>query len=486
MLIIPAEREIDWRRPPWVTLALILVNVLVFTLYQGEDSSKLGAAVKTYLDDGLLPLEQPLYTDYLQRDIRLQGVDRSQDLEAVEKAIHDHRRIALAVRLLEDRGFYDYVGENGHLYWSPDRYRRWLEARTTIQRQYMDRLSYRAFGLIPAHIDLADLFAYQFLHGGWEHIIGNMVFLFLLGFTVERALGAGRFLVAYLTCGVLSGLVFALVEWGSDQPLVGASGAISGLMGMYVAIFGAQRIRFFYFLGVYFDYFTAPALVMLPVWIAKEVFDYTVGGTRGIAYMAHAGGLAAGAGLVWLFGRSWLQVRDSFFDPGEDEQEAAFRKQYAIAMSELGHMAFETAQLQFEALWRRHPDRQVLLEHLYQLTKLRPDLPAYRERARELMELALRRGQPDLLLRIWQEYLKLGEMHFPLSAEDHNRVLFACLREGNLRDAEKAFERLRHSDNRVLTEEGCRLLIGELEKRQMQTKARDYRRLLQQWETPAE
>lgn len=485
MLIIPAEREIDWKRPPWITLALILINFLVFTLYQGEDTTKLRTAVKTYLDDGLLPMEQPLYTDYLQRDIRLHGADRGDDLQAVQQDISHHHKLALAVRMLEDRGFYDYVRHNGQLYWLPDKFQQWQQARADIQQQYLDKLSYWAFGLIPSHIEVADLFVYQFLHGGWEHIIGNMVFLFLLGFTVERALGPGRFLLSYLLCGVLSGLVFAGVEWGSDQPLVGASGAISGLMGMYVAIFGAKRIRFFYFLGVYFDYFTAPALVILPVWIAKEVFDYAFG-TRGIAYMAHAGGLAAGAGLVWLFGHSWLQVKESFFEPAENEQEATFRKQYAMAMAELGHMAFERARLQFEALWRRHPDRLMLLEHLYQLAKLRPDQAAYRERTRELMEQALRRGQSDLLLRVWQEYLKLGEEHQPLAAEDHNRVLFACLREGNLRDAEKAFERLRRTENRMLTEEGCRLLIGELEKRQMQTKVRDYRRLLQQWETQAE
>jgi len=162
----------------------------------------------------------------------------------------------------------------------------------------------------------------------------------LLGFTVEKALGPGRYLLAYLLCGVLSGLVFTAFSLGSPVPLVGASGSISGLMGMYVAIYGLQKIRFFYFIGVYFNYFRAPALAVLPVWLGKEIYDYWFAGATGIAYMAHAGGLIGGAALVWLLGRSVLQVRETFFEPEEEEQDERFTTAYAQAMGSLGRMEF--------------------------------------------------------------------------------------------------------------------------------------------------
>lgn len=480
MLIIPAENAVNWKRPPWVTLGLMLACVLVFLFYQGGDSRKLEQAVELYVDAGLPGLEGPAYEDYLQRQIRFQGEEeRVFELRRYQKLREEGEAFWLSASLLMDRDFYQYLQQNSDVLWAPAERTHWLEQRTVIEEAYIQQLSVQKLGLIPEKLSLYSLITYQFLHDGWGHIIGNLVFLFLLGFTVEKALGPGRYLLAYLTCGALSGLVFTAFSLGSPVPLVGASGSISGLMGMYVAIYGLQKIRFFYFLGVYFNYFRAPALAMLPVWLGKEIYDYWFSGATGVAYVAHAGGLLAGAGLVGLLGKSWLQVREDFFEPAEDEQDARFIAAYAQAMDSLGRMDFDLARHQFEALREPYPDRPILLEHLYQLAKLRPDLPEYQERTRELMNDALSRRQPEQMVAAWQEYLREGESHHPLTAEDHNRVLFACLKQHDLKTAEKAFERLRGAGNPVLTTEACRLLAEEFEKLQMTPKARHYRQLLQ-------
>jgi hypothetical protein len=217
---------------------------------------------------------------------------------------------------------------------------------------------------------------------------------------------------------------------------------------------------------------------MLPVWLGKEVYDYWFAGATGIAYMAHAGGLVAGAGLVWLLGKSWLQVKEEFYEPEEEEQDERFTTGYGQAMASLGRMEFDLAQRQFEALRGHYPDRMVLLEHLYQLAKLRPDLLAYRESAKELMNESLTRRQPERTIEIWAEYMKLGESHAPLGPEDHNRVLFTCLRNDDLKSAERAFERLRGAGDKSLADEACRLLAEEFDKRQVAPKARHYRQLL--------
>ncbi|GGC64994.1 rhomboid family intramembrane serine protease [Marinobacter halophilus] len=480
MLIIPAENSINWKRPPWVTLGLILACLLVFLFYQGGDDRKLESALEQYLNGNLLALEGPAYEDYLQRAIRFEGdAQRVLELQEFQSLQENNEALWQAATLLLDREFYQYLQDNRDLIWAPAERSQWQQQRTAIEEQWISRMSAYQLGLVPADLSLYTLISYQFLHGGWGHIIGNLLFLFLLGFTVEKALGPGRFLAAYLVCGALSGLVFVGFSMGSYIPLVGASGSISGLMGMYVAIYGLQKIRFFYFLGVYFNYFRAPAIALLPVWLGKEVYDYWYAGATGIAYMAHAGGLVAGAGLVWLLGKSWLQVKEEFFEPEEDEQDARFTSAYAQAMASLGRMEFDLARRQFEALREHYPERTILLEHLYQLAKLRPDLPEYRERARQLMADAMARRQPEQMVSVWQEYLSKGEAHHPLAVEDHNRVLFISLKHHDLKAAEKAFERMRAQGDPDLVSEACRLLLAEFEKLQMEPKARHYRQLLQ-------
>ncbi|WP_372964239.1 rhomboid family intramembrane serine protease [Marinobacter sp.] len=480
MLIIPAENAVNWKRPPWVTLGLIMTCLMVFLFYQGGDEQKLESAIGQYLGSGLLAQEAPAYEDYLQREIRFEDdQQRVLELQDFQQLRAQGNEPWQAVTLLLDREYYQYLKDNSDIIWTPAERSQWMEQRSAIEQQWISQMSAFQLGLVPADLSLYTLITYQFLHGGWGHIIGNLVFLFLLGFTVERALGPGRYLVAYLVCGALSGLVFTVFSSGSLIPLVGASGSISGLMGMYVAIYGLQKIRFFYFLGVYFNYFRAPAIAMLPVWLGKEIYDYWFAGATGIAYMAHAGGLLAGAGLVGLLGKSWLQVKEEFYEPEPEEQDARFTSGYAQAMASLGRMEFDLARRQFEALREHYPERSVLLEHLYQLAKLRPDMPAYRDLATELMSDALARRQPEQLLSVWQEYLSKGEAHHPLAGEDHNRVLFFSLKQHDLKSAEKAFERMRLRAEPEMVHEACRLLIAEFEKLQMEPKARHYRQLLQ-------
>ena len=479
MLIIPAENAINWKRPPWVTLGLMMACVMVFLFYQGADDRKLDAAIEQYLDGNLLALEAPAYEDYLQRKIRFEADQQSVlELQEFQALREQDEQGWQAVTLLFDRDYYQYLQDNRDLIWSVAERNQWSEQRGAIEEQWISRMSAFQLGLVPSDLSLYTLITYQFLHGGWGHIIGNLLFLFLLGFTVERALGPGKFLVAYLVCGALSGLVFTGFSMGSQIPLVGASGSISGLMGMYVAIYGLQKIRFFYFLGVYFNYFRAPAIAMLPVWLGKEIYDYWFAGATGIAYMAHAGGLLAGAALVWLLGKSWLQVKEEFFEPEPEQQDEQFTRGYAQAMASVGRMEFDLARRQFEALRENYPDRTVLLEHLYQLAKLRPDLPEYRDLARTLMADAMNRRQPEQMLEVWNEYLSKGEAHHPLAVEDHNRVLFTSLKNHDLKAAEKAFERMRLKAEPDMVQEACRLLLAEFEKLQMEPKARHYRQLL--------
>ncbi|MFL1407418.1 rhomboid family intramembrane serine protease [Marinobacter sp. M1N3S26] len=479
MLIVPAEKKIDWRHPPWMTFALMLSCVLVFVFYQSKDPELFGEAVTQYVQADLDRLEAPIYEDYLERKISFEGQNELQDLlDWLRYLEEEGDRGTLSSMILSDPFFYDYLQDNRAILMATLDRAHWQSERDRIEEQYLSRMSARESGLVPSDLNAYSLVTYQFLHGGWGHLIGNMVVLFLLGFTVERALGAGRYLLAYLFSGAVAGLTYAAFHWGEPVTLVGASGSIAGLMGMYVVFFGLKKIRFFYYLGFYFNYFRAPALVLLPVWLIKELYFFWSDTGDGVAYMAHAGGLAAGAGLILLMGKGWFQARESFYEPEPEEQDEAFTREYAKAMEALSRMDFTLARQRFESLWQAHPDRPVLLEHLYHLDKLRPAQPAYRERAVALMNQYLRLQQPENLLATWQEYLELAESTQPLAPEEHNRVLFAALRGDDLRLAEKAFAKVKASGSADMVREAGRLLAEEFSKRQMEPKANEYRMLL--------
>ncbi len=167
------------------------------------------------------------------------------------------------------------------------------------------------WGAIPAEIsqgqDLFGLVSSMFLHGGWLHIAGNMLFLWVFGDNVEDTMGHVSYLLFYLLTGLAAGLAQVVIDSGSQIPLVGASGAISGVLGAYIMLFPHGRIRTLVFLGFFITVVLIPAWVQIGLWIVLQFFNgFASLGVRteeggGVAYWAHIGGFIAGAALVWLF-----------------------------------------------------------------------------------------------------------------------------------------------------------------------------------------
>jgi membrane associated rhomboid family serine protease len=143
----------------------------------------------------------------------------------------------------------------------------------------------------------------MFLHGGWGHLGGNMLFLWIFGDNLEHRLGHLRFLVFYLVCGLAAGLAHIIFNASSEVPTVGASGAISGVLGGYLVMFPRNRVYVLTYGGVT----TVPAMLMLGLWILLQFVNgagaiANTPETGGIAYLAHIGGFIAGAALAPLLG----------------------------------------------------------------------------------------------------------------------------------------------------------------------------------------
>lgn len=146
------------------------------------------------------------------------------------------------------------------------------------------------------------LFTSMFLHGGWLHLGGNMLYLWIFGDNIEKVVGHLRFVLFYLLCGLGAGLTHIFFSLSSGVPTVGASGAISGVLGGYLVLFPRNRVRVLTRGGIV----AVPAVVVLGFWILIQ-FISGLGSiantpeTGGVAYLAHIGGFVAGLVLIWLF-----------------------------------------------------------------------------------------------------------------------------------------------------------------------------------------
>jgi membrane associated rhomboid family serine protease len=168
---------------------------------------------------------------------------------------------------------------------------------------------FASYAMVPARIsqgtDWATLVTSMFLHGGWMHLAGNMLFLWIFGDNLEEELGHARFLGFYLLAGLLAGVAHVISAPVSPVPTVGASGAIAGVMGAYLLMFPKARVDVLFIFIVFFKIFPVPAWVMLGIWFGLQLLN-GVGvdpAAGGVAYWAHAGGFIVGLALIaplWL------------------------------------------------------------------------------------------------------------------------------------------------------------------------------------------
>jgi membrane associated rhomboid family serine protease len=176
----------------------------------------------------------------------------------------------------------------------------------------------RLYGLVPSRIELAlagrhytmaqalvPLFTCMFLHGGWLHIIGNMWFLWIFGGNVEDRMGSMSYLLFYMICGLGSGISEVAFSWGSTIPSIGASGAISGVLGAYIVFFPTSRILSLIPLLVIWFMARVPAWIFIGLWFVVQFLSglgsLATASSGGVAWWAHVGGFALGALLAKAF-----------------------------------------------------------------------------------------------------------------------------------------------------------------------------------------
>ncbi len=166
---------------------------------------------------------------------------------------------------------------------------------------------------IPAY---SSLMTSMFLHGGWMHLIGNMMYLWIFGNNIEDVMGHGKFVVFYALCGILAALSHAAIDSGSTVPMVGASGAISGILGAYLLLYPRARVLVLIPFGFFSQMIYVPAGIVLGLWFLMQLFSggMSIGNQGGgVAFFAHIGGFVVGMALIPFFKHSHVK----FFNPAQ-------------------------------------------------------------------------------------------------------------------------------------------------------------------------
>jgi membrane associated rhomboid family serine protease len=429
MLIIPMTGKMSWRNPPVLTLFLILLNCLVYFVVQAGDEESYLRAQKYYVDSGLAEIETSRYLEYL----KTAGREPELPFPAKKGAKDEVTLTALHYSMQSDDVFMksllnDQVispGDANYAHWKELR-KKYAELRSTITSE--------RYGYKPAGGSLFTAFTSLFLHGGLMHLVGNMIFLWLVGCTLELAGNRWVYALEYLITGLCATLFFGLVYHGSTTPLIGASGAIAGIIGAFTVVYGRQRIKIFYSLGFYFNYAKVPAIALLPVWIGNEIVQLLFGGVTNVAYVAHLGGLVSGAALG-LAQRKWLGGAKE--EALEDDRAERIALLLEKGLQQLSQLKLAGARDLMEEVLALDPQNLKALTQLFNIDKLIPGQEKLHETASRLFLRLQQEGHSDeALFTTYQDYCRIAKPP-RLSPELWTRLCLAFANQGHLEDSAK-------------------------------------------------
>ncbi len=386
-MIIPLDHENSTvRRLPWVTFAImaicLVVHILV-TIDLNKREKELEIAAREFL-------EYYIQYPHLELDPEILTLIFGERLAEQAKE---------QIEILREQASRD-------AYLFQEQRQEELNQLSQKLKNVIVNIPYRKYGFIPAQRSFLGLLTYMFIHSGWFHLIGNLLFLYLTGPFIEDLWGRPIYTAFYLVMGVGSALMFAQHYPDLAGPLIGASGAVAGVMGAFLILYWRTKIRFLFILiPLIFirGTFKAPAWLMLPLWFLLEFFNAKVmdainpQGGGGVAHWAHVWGfvfgLVAAVGIKYFkieekYVRPKIDAQTSYVDEGFQALEDATAKKNVGRSEEAYALLVETA--------KKNPKHKELIEGLWELGV---ELGKENELAKflvALVESEIRRGQMDI------------------------------------------------------------------------------------------
>ncbi|MCW9029564.1 MAG: rhomboid family intramembrane serine protease [Kangiella sp.] len=380
MLLIPAENRISKQNPPILTILIILINVLAYFSLQTKDNDIFYQGIEFYIEQDMMSFERQALEDY--------SLEERGDLYDALSNPNTPKEY-LVQSILLDQKFSKYIKSRS------DYSTEWRKKRDKLE-SILSEASLFQYAFFPSDPSLFTAFTHMFMHGDIGHLIGNMIFLFLFGYNLELLMGRTKMFTTYILSGLAAVTFFAITTDDKFVPLVGASGAIAGLMGGFAAWYGLKSIRYFYWVFVIFNYVRLPAALVLFYWLAKEVVQDSMSNDN-VAYMAHFGGLLGGAICVWLLkmfrfnpGSVAADNTSEFIDvPVHDDKAASIDAHYRNGLSATQNLNFEQAKTHFYAILHEQPHNKDVLNRLYNLEKTSPESTRYTKLCADIMQASV-------------------------------------------------------------------------------------------------
>jgi len=394
MLVIPVTGTGSKKKIPYATLLLVLINCFVYFFLQSGDRAAELDAYTYYEDSGLARTELSAYLHY-------KNLNESKVREILKEPKSFEKQLG---KMFQDDTFQYLLQQEEIIRLDSTEYSEWREERTEFDGLLNKSVTHR-YGYAPAKKKFPAIFTYMFLHGGIFHLIGNMVFLWLVGGLLELAAGKILFLCGYVISGVFASLLFGIVYPQSTSPLVGASGAIAGLMGAYAIYFWRRRIRIFYSLGFYFSYARVPALALLPFWLANECIQLFMNPDSNVAYMAHIGGLLSGSGLAGINIALRGNRADELFR--EEEEKNKLEELLDKGQKKMAALDLEEARKDMTKVLKLEAEHPIALRNLYTIDKTEPHSRNFQESASNLLQLLMKGNEEDFIA-VFEEFGRLS------------------------------------------------------------------------------
>ncbi len=468
-MFIPLDRKPDWHNPPVITLLLICINILVFNFLQGQDQLREDDAFHYYFSSGLAELEIPRYIHYLNKLNKRQiSINSVTELTAREQAI-------IYKHLMSNGSFLRALNKSKIISSGNPDYRAWQKLHRGFDRRLQGIFSYR-YALKPYSATPLTLVSALFLHADFWHLLGNMIFLLLFGFILELSLGSIMLLLVYLACGIIANLVTVAISPNSGQWIIGASGAITGLAGLYAVLYGRRKIRFFYSLIFYFDYIRAPAIIMLPAWLLYEL-TYSLISPDSVNTVTHVGGLLGGIFIGVIIRYSPLHIHH---EEKRKNAQIDFEAEFQTAIRALANSDLDKAGDIFRRLLEAAPEDVRIVLNLFHIAVARAD----QKSARHYIELLLAHSEknPQLLhdqQRSFFEYMELSQGKPDLPAELLAETGIRFCAAGFVESSEKILALLiRHNSAQEKIPVLLFLLATRYHKSGRPEKSRQYKQLL--------
>jgi membrane associated rhomboid family serine protease len=400
-MLIPLRHEnMEGRRWPIVTFALIALNLLIFlgTHWKIEEQEHERLEVRMHVIELAATHPELKMPENVEKFV---NSVRSRTPEAAWK------QLASTKRMPEDA--WDAQIRQGD---DPEQLQAEMDTLATRFTEVQKNSILENYAFVPAQVKPISYLTSMFLHAGWLHLIGNMWFLWLAGFILEDRWGRAIYPVFYLLAGVVASLVHAMFNPESIAPALGASGAVAALMGGFLVRFPKLKIEMLWYMLIFRIRFKAPAYWLLPLWLFMEIFYGSLfGQSSGVAHWAHVGGFIFGALGALVIARTGLEHKANAVIEDKIGWTADPAVVQGTELMEKGEFDEGIAVLQKHLAAKPDAiDAQSVLRQLYWRAK---NIPAYLEATIKSCQLHLKAQDGEAAWLDYQEFINAGGDHMP-------------------------------------------------------------------------